>query len=77
MPEQNLAVEFLKQLLQGEFKSRFASNGVQDRKFSELLADVIRRYQNRSFETAQHARQCACQMPAVASLFAGLMAACA
>ena len=26
---------------------------MQDRKFSDLLADVIRRYQNRSIETAQ------------------------
>jgi type I restriction enzyme R subunit len=53
LPEQNLAVELLERLLQGEIKSRFASNVVQDRKFSDLLADVIRRYQNRSIETAQ------------------------
>ena len=53
MPEKNLAVELLERLLQGEIKSRFASNVVQDRKFSDLLADVIRRYQNRSIETAQ------------------------
>ena len=53
LPERNLAVELLERLLQGEIKSRFASNVVQDRKFSEMLADVIRRYQNRSIETAQ------------------------
>ena len=53
LPEKNLAVELLQRLLQGEIKSRFASNVVQDRKFSEMLADVIRRYQNRSIETAQ------------------------
>jgi type I restriction enzyme R subunit len=53
LPERNLAVELLERLLQGEIKSRFASNVVQDRKFSELLADVIRRYQSRSIETAQ------------------------
>jgi type I restriction enzyme R subunit len=53
LPEKNLAVELLERLLQGEIKSRFASNIVQDRKFSVLLADVIRRYQNRSIETAQ------------------------
>ncbi len=53
LPERNLAVELLERLLQGEIKSRFASNVVQDRKFSDLLADVIRRYQNRSIETAQ------------------------
>jgi type I restriction enzyme R subunit len=53
LPEKNLAVELLERLLQGEIKSRFATNVVQDRKFSDLLSDVIRRYQNRSIETAQ------------------------
>lgn len=53
LPEKNLAVELLERLLYGEIKSRFATNVVQDRKFSDLLADVIRRYQNRSIETAQ------------------------
>ncbi len=53
LPEKNLAVELLERLLQGEIKSRFASNVVQDRKFSEMLAGVIQRYQNRSIETAQ------------------------
>jgi type I restriction enzyme R subunit len=46
-------VELLERLLQGEIKSRFASNVVQNRKFSDLLGDVIKRYQNRSIETAQ------------------------
>jgi type I restriction enzyme R subunit len=53
LPERNLAVELLERLLQGEIKSRFASNVVQNRKFSDLLGDVIKRYQNRSIETAQ------------------------
>ena len=53
LPEKNLAVELLERLLQGEIKSRFATNVVQDRKFSDMLTDVIRRYQNRSIETAQ------------------------
>ena len=53
LPQKNLAVELLERLLHGEIKSRFATNVVQDRKFSDLLADVIRRYQNRSIETAQ------------------------
>jgi type I restriction enzyme R subunit len=39
--------------LEGEIKSRFASNVVQHNKFSELLANVIKRYQNRAIETAQ------------------------
>jgi len=53
LPEKNLAVELLERLLEGEIKSRFASNVVQDKKFSELLLNVIKRYQNRSIETAQ------------------------
>ncbi|WP_203563817.1 type I restriction enzyme endonuclease domain-containing protein [Deefgea sp. CFH1-16] len=43
----------LERLLEGEIKSKFASNVVQQRKFSELLTDVVKRYQNRSIETAQ------------------------
>ncbi len=53
LPEKNLAVELLERLLEGEIKSRFASNIVQQRKFSEMLGDVVKRYQNRSIETAQ------------------------
>ena len=53
LPERNLAVELLERLLEGEIKSKFASNVVQQRKFSELLTSVIARYQNRSIETAQ------------------------
>jgi type I restriction enzyme R subunit len=53
LPEKNLAVELLERLLEGEIKSRFASNVVQEKKFSELLLNVITRYQNRSIETAQ------------------------
>lgn len=53
LPERNLAVELLERLLEGEIKSRFASNVVQQRKFSELLGNVVKRYQNRSIEAAQ------------------------
>ncbi len=53
LPERNLAVELLERLLEGEIKAKFASNIVQERKFSELLTNVIARYQNRSIETAQ------------------------
>ena len=53
LPERNLAVELLERLLEGEIKSRFAGNVVQNRKFSDLLGDVIKRYQNRAIETAQ------------------------
>ncbi|MDD2883575.1 MAG: DUF3387 domain-containing protein [Dechloromonas sp.] len=53
LPERNLAVELLERLLEGEIKSRFAGNLVQRKKFSELLTNVIKRYQNRAIETAQ------------------------
>lgn len=53
LPERNLAVELLERLLEGEIKSKFAGNVVQNQKFSELLSNVIKRYQNRSIETAQ------------------------
>jgi len=53
LPERNLAVELLERLLEGEIKSRFASNVVQKKKFSDMLSDVVQRYQNRSIEAAQ------------------------
>ncbi|MDZ4098550.1 MAG: DUF3387 domain-containing protein, partial [Methylophilaceae bacterium] len=53
LPERNLAVELLERLLEGEIKSKFASNVVQQKKFSDMLSGVIARYQNRSIETAQ------------------------
>jgi type I restriction enzyme R subunit len=53
IPERNLAVELLERLLQGEIKSRFKTNVVQKKKFSDMLASVIQRYQNRAIETVQ------------------------
>ncbi len=53
LPERNLAVELLERLLEGEIKSRFAGNVVQNKRFSDLLSDVVQRYQNRSIEAAQ------------------------
>jgi type I restriction enzyme R subunit len=53
LPERNLAVELLERLLHGEIKTRFKTNIAQEKKFSELLSNVISRYQNRSIETAQ------------------------
>ena len=53
LPEKSLAVELLERLLDSQIKSRFASNVVQHKKFSEMLSNVIPRYQNRSMETAQ------------------------
>ena len=53
LPERNLAVELLERLLEDEIKTRFATNVVQNNKFSEMLANVVTRYQNRSIEAAQ------------------------
>ena len=53
LPESNLAVDLLERLLEGEIKSRFAGNVVQNKKFSDMLSDVVQRYQNRSIEAAQ------------------------
>lgn len=53
LPERNLAVELLERLLEGEIKSRFSGNLVQEKKFSEMLTNVVKRYQNRAIETAQ------------------------
>jgi type I restriction enzyme, R subunit len=53
LKERNLAVEVLERLLRGQIRSRFASNVVQSRKFSELLQNSLMRYRNRAIETAQ------------------------
>lgn len=53
LPERNLAVELLERLLEGEIKARFGGNIVQGKKFSDLLINTIKRYQNRAIETAQ------------------------
>ncbi len=38
-------VRNLPELPEGEIKSRFASNVVQKKKFSDMLANVVQRYQ--------------------------------
>ena len=53
LKERNLAVEVLERLLKGQIKSRFATNIIQSRKFSELLQEALTRYRNRAIETAQ------------------------
>jgi type I restriction enzyme, R subunit len=53
LKERNLAVELLERLLKGQIKTKFASNVVQSRKFSELLQSSLTRYRNRAIETAQ------------------------
>jgi type I restriction enzyme R subunit len=53
MPQRNLAVELLQKLLKNEIKTRSRRNLVQGRVFSEMLEQVLRRYQNRAIETAK------------------------
>lgn len=53
LPERNLAVELLERLLEGEIRTRFATNVIQEKKFSDMLVNTIKRYQNRAIETAQ------------------------
>ncbi len=53
MPHRNLAVELLQKLLKGELSTTRRSNVVQARKFSEMLEQSLRRYQNRAIEAAQ------------------------
>lgn len=53
MPQQNFAVALLERLLQDSIKARFRTNVVQETKFSERLAEALRKYHNRAIETAQ------------------------
>ncbi len=53
MPRKNLALELLRRLLNDEIKNRSARNIVQSKKFSEMLADAIKRYQNNAITAAQ------------------------
>ncbi len=53
MPHKNLAVELLQRLIKDEVKSRFRTNVVKQRKFSELLEKSIGKYANRAIEAAQ------------------------
>jgi type I restriction enzyme R subunit len=53
LPQRNLAFEVLKKLLSDEIKTRSKKNLVRSRLFSQMLEDAIRKYQNRSIETAQ------------------------
>ncbi len=53
MPRKNLALELLKRLLNDEIKNRAKTNLVQGRKFSEMLADAVKRYQNGLIDSAR------------------------
>lgn len=53
MPRKNLALELLRRLLNDEIKQRSTRNIIQSKKFSEMLADTIKRYQNNSITAAE------------------------
>lgn len=53
MTQRNLAVEALAKLLKDAIKAKFRTNIVQERVFSEMLSNSVRRYQNRAIEAAQ------------------------
>lgn len=53
IPQKNLAVELLQRLLKEEVQSRFKTNVVQQKRFSELLQASLAKYANRSIEAAQ------------------------
>ncbi|MHC1745881.1 MAG: type I restriction endonuclease subunit R [Negativicutes bacterium] len=53
LPQKNLAVELLKRLIAGKVKSVSRSNLIQSKKFSEMLENALKKYQNRSIETTQ------------------------
>ena len=53
MERRNLALELLKRLLNDEIKTRSDFNLVQGKKFSEMLAEAVKRYQNGLITSAQ------------------------
>jgi type I restriction enzyme R subunit len=53
MERKNLALELLKRLLNDEIKTRSQFNLVQGRRFSDMLADAVKRYQNGLITSAQ------------------------
>ena len=53
MPQKNLAFEALKRLLNDEIKLRLKCNIVQSKSFTEMLENTVKKYHNRSIETAE------------------------
>ena len=51
--KKNLAVELLQRLLRDEVQTRFKTNVVKQKRFSELLQASLNKYANRSIEAAQ------------------------
>jgi len=53
MTHKNLALELLKKILNDEIKTRSRKNFVQSKKFSEMLENAIKKYQNKLITTAE------------------------
>jgi len=53
MQHKNLAFELLKKLLNDEIKTRQTTNIVQSKKFSEMIENAVRSYQNNLITSAQ------------------------
>ena len=53
LPQKHLALEMLHKLINDEIKTYSRSNLTQSRSFSQMLEQTIKKYQNRSIETAQ------------------------
>lgn len=53
MQHKNLAFELLKKLLNNEIKTRQKTNIVQSKKFSEMIENAVRNYQNNLITSAQ------------------------
>jgi type I restriction enzyme, R subunit len=53
LPQRNLALEVLQKLLNDDIKASSRKNLIQARSFRDMLENTIKRYRNRSIETAQ------------------------
>ena len=53
IPQKNLAVELLQRLIKDELKTKFKTNIVKQKRFSELLTASLSKYSNRAVEAAQ------------------------
>jgi len=53
MKHKNLAFEALKKLLADQIRARFKQNAIKNRKFSEMLEEAIKKYQNKTIDSAQ------------------------
>ena len=53
MKSKNFAVELLEKLLRDGIKAKTRNNVIQEKKYSDRLLETLRKYHDRSIETAQ------------------------